>query len=287
MKTVNTVVEDIYSLMTTKQPDGAVDVEQEIDKFGEAVKDLMRKEFSPRDSFDNRKLRLSNIGKDDRYLWNNYNNQGPVEEIQGPTYVKFMYGHLIEEMLLFLTRMSGHSVTDEQKVCEVEGIIGHMDCKIDGIVTDIKSTSTYAFKKFKDATLAYDDPFGYVDQIKAYAYSEGETKVGWLAMDKQNGYLAWLQYDLEDTQAPVYSAISGDIAERIRHVKKIVELEEAPDFCNERVADGKSGNMKLNIGCSYCQFKRSCFPELRTFKYYGGPRYLTEVVNEPKVQEIF
>ena len=106
-------------------------------------------------------------------------------------------------------------------------------------------------------------------------------------MDKQNGYLAWLQYDLEDTQAPVYSAISGDIAERIRHVKKIVELEEAPDFCNERVADGKSGNMKLNVGCSYCQFKRSCFPELRTFKYYGGPRYLTEVVNEPKVQEIF
>ena len=53
MKTVNTVVEDIYSLMTTKQPDEAVDVEQEIDKFGEAVKDLMRKEFSPRDSFDN------------------------------------------------------------------------------------------------------------------------------------------------------------------------------------------------------------------------------------------
>jgi len=62
MKTVNTVVEDIYSLMTTKQPDEAVDVEQEINKFGEAVKELMRKEFSPRDSFDDRKLRLSNIG---------------------------------------------------------------------------------------------------------------------------------------------------------------------------------------------------------------------------------
>ena len=41
------------------------------------------------------------------------------------TYVKFMYGHLIEEMLLFLTKLSGHEVTDEQKQCEVAGIKGH------------------------------------------------------------------------------------------------------------------------------------------------------------------
>jgi hypothetical protein len=59
--------------------------------------------------------------------------------------------------------------------------------KINGIVTDVKSVSTYGFRKFKDGTLAYDDPFGYVAQIKGYAYSEGASKFGWLAMDKQNG----------------------------------------------------------------------------------------------------
>ena len=52
-----------------------------------------------------------------------------------------------------------------------------MDCKIDGVVTDVKSVSTFGFKKFKDGSLAYDDPFGYVAQIKGYAHSEGETEI--------------------------------------------------------------------------------------------------------------
>ena len=194
---------------------------------------------------------------------------------------------LFEELLLFLTRMAGHSVTDEQKKCEVEGIQGSMDCRIDGVVTDVKSTSSYGFKKFKDSSLAFDDPFGYIDQIKAYSHSEGETKFGWLAMDKQNGHLTFLQYDLENTQAPVYEVLKEDIAERIRHVKEMVTSKEVPDYCYETVPDGKSGNMKLAIGCSYCQFKKTCYPELRTFLYSTGPRFLTEVKNEPKVQEIF
>ena len=112
MKTVNTVVDDIYELMTTKSADESVDVEAEIDKFGEAVKQLMRTEFMPDAPRDGRKLRLSNIGRDDRYLWHHYNDTSAGEEIQGHTYVKFMYGHLIEEMLLFLCRLSGHTITD-------------------------------------------------------------------------------------------------------------------------------------------------------------------------------
>ena len=286
MKTTNTLVDDIYKLMKTKNVDKSVDAEAEIDRFGEAVKDLMRKEFTNRGPFDGRKLRLSNIGKDDRYLWNHYNNAGPKEPMQPHTLVKFMYGHLIEEMLLFLTRLSGHKVTDEQKVCEVEGIVGHMDCRIDGVVTDVKSASSYGFKKFKDATLAFDDPFGYIDQIKAYAHSEGETEFGWLAMDKQNGHLTYLKYDLKDTQAPVYEVLKEDIVERVKHVKKVVEAPDAPEHCYAPVPDGKSGNQKLETGCSYCHFKLSCYPPLRAFEYSYGPRYLTEVANEPQVQDI-
>lgn len=284
-KTIYTLVDDIYKLMETKQADSSVDVNAEIDKFGEAVKDLMKKEFGPSKGYDGRKLRLSNIGRDDRYLWNHF-NKTKGEKMQPHNLVKFMYGHLIEEMLLFLVRLSGHSVTDEQKVCEVEGIVGHMDCKIDGIVTDVKSTSSFAFKKFRDGTLAMDDAFGYVDQIKAYAHSEGETKIGWLAMDKQNGHLTFLQYDLEDTQAPIYEFIKGDIRDRVRHVKKLVGLEEPTGYCVEPVPDGKSGNLKLGIKCSYCQYKKHCYPDLRAFAYSMGPKFLSKVVNEPKVMEI-
>jgi len=286
MKTTNTLVDDIYNLVQYKSPDRSVDAEQIIDDFGEACKALMRKEFTQRGSFDGRKLRMSNIGKTDRYLWNHYNNVGPKEKMQPHTLVKFMYGHLIEEMLLLFVRLAGHTVTHEQAEAEVQGIKGSMDCKIDGVVTDVKSASTFGFKKFKDATLAFDDPFGYIDQIKGYARSEGETEVGWLAMDKANGHLTFLKYDLEDKQAPVYEVLGKDIEDRIIHIKEMVEQKEPPELCYETVPDGKSGNMKLATGCSYCHFKHACYPNLRAFAYSYGPRYLTEVVNEPKVQEI-
>ena len=285
MKRVEDVVQDIYALMESRDADPSVDVEAEIDKFGESVKALMRTEFGRKKREDNRKLRLSNIGRTDRYLWNHFNGT-EGEELQPHTYVKFMYGHLIEEMLLFLTRMAGHSVTDEQKVCKVEGVVGHMDCKIDGVVTDVKSASSFGFKKFKDGTLAYDDPFGYIDQIKAYAHSEGETEFGWLAMDKANGHLTYLKYDLNDTEAPVYEALKGDIVDRVKHVKKLVEQPEPAEWCYQPIPDGKSGNSKLSTGCSYCQFKDHCYPNLRVFAYSYGPKYLVDVVKEPKVQEV-
>ena len=284
-KTTDNVVADIYALMESKDADPSVDVEAEIEKFGEGVKALMRTEFGREKREDNRRLRLSNIGRTDKYLWNHFNGT-EGEELQPHTYIKFMYGHLIEEMLLFLTRMAGHSVTDEQKVCNVEGIVGHMDCKIDGVVTDVKSASSFGFKKFKDGTLAYDDPFGYIDQIKAYAHSEGQTEFGWLAMDKANGHLTYLKYDLTDTEAPVYEVLKGDIVDRVKHVKKLVEQPEPAEWCYQPVPDGKSGNSKLSIGCSYCQFKDHCYPNLRVFAYSYGPKYLVDVVKEPKVQEV-
>ena len=280
----DTLIDDIYRLVSTHEVPDNVDVEAEIEKFGEAMKSLMRSEFSRERTEDTRKLRLSMIGRPDKYIWNSFH--GTVkEEIMPHTYVKFMYGHLIEEMLLFLTRMSGHEVTCEQKRCEVEGIVGHMDCKIDGVVTDVKSASTFAFKKFKERRVPEDDQFGYVDQIKAYAHAEGERKFAWLAMDKQNGHLTFCMHDLDDTADPMHELLQGDIAERVRSVKKLVEQEEPVSFCYPDVPDGKAGNMRLDVGCSYCQFKEHCYPELRTFIYANGPKFFTKIVKEPFVVE--
>lgn len=285
MKSIYTLVDDIYDLMENRNTPEGVDVDAEIERFGEAMKDLMKKEFKPSGRGDARNLRLSAIGKPDRELWYSANSYSK-EKLKPHTYIKFMYGHMIEEMLLFFIRMSGHAVTDEQKVCEVEGVKGHMDARVDGRLIDIKSTSSYSFKKFKDGTLAFDDPFGYIAQIKAYAHSEGDTKYGWLAVDKQNGTLAYLEYDETDEQAPVYPFINYDIAERVRNVKKIVAQPQPPTHCYSPVEDGKSGNEKLATGCSYCAYKKHCYPELRTFLYSTGPRFLTKVVNPPKVIEI-
>ena len=285
MKHVYNLVSDIYKLVESKEVAEGVDIDACIEKFGENVKDLMRKEFKEVRN-DSRKLRMSNIGRKDKFLWNVYNDVDKGEDITPPTYVKFLYGHIIEELLLFLTRAAGHTVTDEQKKCEVNGVKGSMDCKINGIVTDVKSASTFGFKKFKEGTLAYDDPFGYVAQIKGYAASEGATKFGWLAMDKQHGHLTYLLYDTEDKQAPVYDLISYDIGERINQIKKMVKQPTAPGVCYDPLPDGKSGNQKLAVGCSYCMYKKQCWPSVRGFLYSTGPRYLVEVVNEPRPIEI-
>ena len=56
--------------------------------------------------------------------------------------------------------------------------------------------------------------------------------------------------------------------------------------CMTPKPDGKSGNLELAIGCSYCQYKKHCYPNLRAFKYSHKPKFLCKVVKEPKVQEL-
>jgi hypothetical protein len=287
LKTTDTIVEDIYKLMDTKVVAEGVDVEKVIKDFGENMKAILVNNITAHE-FDKRKLRMSNIGKKDRQLWYGYKGyQG--EELMPHTRIKFLYGHLIEEMILALTKLSGHEVTAEQKKVEVDGIKGSMDCKIDGILTDVKSASPYGFKKFKDGSLVNDDPFGYIDQIKGYAYAENTTDVGWLVMDKTNGHLTYLKYDMADESQWYWTKLNFfSITDRIKNIKKVVKDEEPPKRCYEPIADGKSGNMKLAVGCSYCAYKQECWKDegLRTFLYSTGPRYLTTVKREPKAVEI-
>ena len=105
-------------------------------------------------------------------------------------------------------------------------------------------------------------------------------------MDKQNGNLSLLQYDLDDTSHPMHKYYSGDIEERISHVKKSVKQEDRPAPCSSPVPDGRSGNVKLSTMCSYCRYKKHCYPEVRAFAYSTGPKFLTKVKNRPKVPEI-
>ena len=108
---------------------------------------------------------MSNIGKPERQLWYEMKSNPREVAISAPTMIKFLYGHILERVVLFLTELSGHEVTDEQKEVKVEGVVGHMDCKIDGEVVDIKSASNFAFKKFSEGTLPENDVFGYLSQL--------------------------------------------------------------------------------------------------------------------------
>jgi len=73
----------------------------------------------------------------------------------------------------------------------------------------------------------------------------------------------------------------------------MVALEAAiPDRCYSAIPDGKSGNMRLPIGCVYCRHNRVCWSDsnegkgLRTFKYASGKRHLVKVAKTPDVEEV-
>ena len=276
MKTIDTVVEDVYNVLATNKADDSIDVETIIEEFGESMKSILRDNvLKVRE--DKRTLRMSNIGRKDRFLW--YVHKGMSQEKMKPsTLMKFLYGHATEELVLALVKLSGHKVTHQQHLAEVSGIKGSMDCMIDDILIDVKTAAPFGFKKFKEGGLRWDDPFGYIDQLRGYAASLDVQEGGWLVIDKTNGHLCTHFENFEHDEP---------ITERIEHLKEVVEREERPEQCYELVADGKSGNTKLAMECSYCVYKQHCFPNMKVFAYSTGPRFLAKVVNYPKVQEIY
>ena len=140
-------------------------------------------------------LRMSSLGVPcERKLWYSVNLPDAGEELDGETILKFLYGDVVEMLLIHLTKLSGHKVVYEQHQVDIEGIKGHIDCIIDGMLIDVKSCSPASFNKFKSGALLIDDPFGYISQLSSYLAALQENsevlykdRAGFLAFDKTNG----------------------------------------------------------------------------------------------------
>lgn len=278
MKNLEDLPDDIYSLF-----DPEVDhecSEENLEAFAENLKELLRQRLSKHNPPES-PIRFSSLGKPDRQMWYEAHPvEGSKEPMLPKTYLKFMYGDIIEQMLLFLAKEAGHEVRDEQMELEVDGVKGHIDAIIDGVVVDVKSASPYGYKKFEDKAVVGDDPFGYVAQLSGYAnvLTPGEG-AAWLAQDKVSGDICI---------SPVSSIVvrHHPPEDRIRELREVIANPEPPERCYDDIPDGKSGNRKLDTGCSYCPHKFRCWPTLRGFAYSGSPRYLTHVERVPDVPEI-
>ena len=283
MKNINTIVEDIYELFNlTPIERDEKEVDDLIDNFGEMLK-VHIKEFmysKPRASGN---LRLSAIGKPDRQLWYDVNTETTEEKLPPSTRIKFLYGYILEELLLLCASIAGHTVEAQQKEVTVEGVLGHQDAVIDGVLVDCKSASGFSFKKFESNTIADDDPFGYMAQISAYAQANGIAEAAFLVIDKSTGKICL---------TPVHSMEMVNASTRVKHLKEVVKGSGVPSKCYAAVPDGKSGNLKLAVGCVYCRHKSMCWSDanqgkgIRTFKYSNGTRELVEVVKTPDVEEV-
>ena len=281
MSDIKTLVEDIYKLFddNNKEP-----TKSDLNMFAKNVCESIKTYLTEDNKNKPRKLRMSSLGKPARQLWYEFYRPDLREHLPPYVKIKFLYGHILEELLLLLARTSGHTVTDEQKQLTLDGISGHQDANIDGWVVDVKSASNYGFKKFKANSLNKEnDSFGYLSQIKAYGEAQDNNKLAFLAIDKQSG---------EITLLPLHQMEFDDVETTIKDIKKSLENKEPPPKCYGDVPFNKSGNRQLAIGCRYCDYKRLCWSDandgkgLRQFNYASGPVYLTQVTTVPNVEEL-
>ena len=229
-------------------------------------------------------LRLSGLGpKCPAQLWYSIHTPLAAEPLPPWARIKYIYGHILEALVIAMAKASGHEVTGEQDAVSVDGIIGHRDCVIDGCIVDVKSASSRAFQKFKDGSIASDDSFGYLDQLDGYLVGSlddhlvrNKTTAYLLAIDKQLGHMVLYEH----------TAREESIRKRIRDYRDVIALDRAPKCTCEEVPEGKSGNYRLGVTASYNAFKYCCHPQLRTFLYASGPVYLTKVIRKPDVIEI-
>lgn len=273
-KSIYQVVPDIEHLLTRQ--DGWLD-DQIAGELGLQVASRLKKQFEPRTAAP--KLRLSSLGpRCPRALWASIHCPEEAESLPPFAVNKYSFGHIVEAWTIAQIKATGHLVTGEQDALVVDGIVGHRDCVVDGCIVDIKSCSSQSYEKFKNGTLAQADDFGYLDQLDAYVVgSDGDPLVETrdrafiLAVDKTLGKVVLYEHRVREEH----------IKERIQRYKQIVALTEPPHCECRSVADGESGNLKLDTRASYSAYKYFCNPNIRIFLYTGGPRYLTQVVRKP------
>ena len=283
MKSIDTLVKDIYNLFNSDEISmNEKEIDIHINEFGDNIKEHLKTSLFEKER-DKNNLRLSAIGRPDRQIWYDVNLNNKAQPFTSPTKIKFLYGYILEELLITLSKIAEHKVTDTQKELEVQGVKGHQDCMIDDVLIDCKSTSPRGFDKFAKGDLIKDDPFGYIAQISAYAEGNNVAKAAFLAINKQSG---------EICLSPVHSLEMINAGDRIDYLKVMVKNNEPPNRCYSDVKDGASGNRKLGTSCFYCNHKRECWKDvnngkgLRVFNYAMGYRYLTKVVREPDVEEV-
>jgi hypothetical protein len=307
-KTIATLEEDIKEMLAdvisgkSKQVD-----EAKLLALGERIaykvgKALTSKEVRVRPP---KTLYMSEIGQPcKRKLWYDYNtpNLAGKEKLLPQNLIKFMYGDILEEVLLFLAEHAGHEVRDQQKRVELDvpsgwKVVGKIDAIIDDTVVDCKTASTYSFKKFEDGLKPEDDSFGYISQLVGYVGAirvdvdasdervrrTGANNPAFLVIDKTTGDITTdvhgaetAAFDTRRTLAEAADAVSHAWPAAIPRLPTVVH----------------TAGQKLGVNCSYCPYKQECWKDsnggkgLRTFIYSTGPLFLTEVTNTPRVTEI-
>ncbi len=223
-----------------------------------------------RDRFADKKIYASEIGtKCMRKLWYKFRPEYAPEQLTASNHIKFSYGDILEELVLFIAKLTGHKVEHRQRRVQVPirdgwSISGKIDATIDGELVDVKSCSSHSFQKIKAGL--EDDAFGYKEQIATYALDHTlvpNNRAFILPVDKTLGHVDLVEFNVNKLADPLVLADSI-----VTHVMGYI-----PVRCYEPVPM-KTGGYKLDTECSYCPFKFTCWPGLKVNVTSRGPVFV-------------
>ena len=281
MKSIDTLCYDIQqTLLGLGGWDKAIS-----EVFGNDLKEISFQRFNKPPTV-RKYLSLSSIGTPcSRKLWYKVNAAEQGEALSAESIGTFFYGDMIEALVIALAKAAGHDVQGEQTKLNVHGIIGHRDCIIDGVTVDVKSASKYSFQKFANNELRENDPFGYISQLSSYVYAGRDDP---LVVDKTTGAFLVVQKDRFKLCLDKY-----DFTEELKTKEqemldaKAMVAGPIPEERITPVPQSKtSPNTMLDVQCNYCEYRKLCWPDVRTFAYSTGYQHLVDVKKEPNVTEI-
>lgn len=227
------------------------------------VKEALAKQFKEGARQRDFTLRMSNIGRPYCQLWF-AKNKPELDKPTNPNFLMNMIlGDLVEAVFKGMLTAAGVEFSDGEGVSMQVGkhtIHGTPDLVTNGRVDDVKSASPYSYQhKFADfETLSRGDAFGYVAQLAGYAEAMGVEPGGWWVVNKATGEFKYVDAD--------------GLREPKRHEAELKSVETKADDLEKNVffrcyTDEEelfrrkpTGNRKLTNACSWCDFKRECWP---------------------------
>lgn len=293
MPKIETLARDIYDLLDRPNADMEFNLDREVDLSKRLISHIRDEVRDPdRTSRPANELYVTQFTSPcNRRVWYNvYGKDIERERIAGKNRFKFVYGDLIEEMVLYFAELAGHTVTHKQHRFEVPlakdqpfVVCGRIDAIIDGVLVDVKSMEGFSFDRLVAGT--YDDKWGYYTQLGIYRHMAQQQGIdvrdcAILAVNKSNGRLHVHRVD-EEQLVGCWSRVVGAI-------KDPTSMYELPD----RHVTTKSGNSVLGAGCSYCPYKFDCYERdgnngLEVYAYSDGPTFMPKpVARPPKVPQI-
>lgn len=279
MKRIEDLVKDLEKLFLEPHKFD----EKNVEDFGRLLAKIVSSRINPPENTTPR-LRMSNIGtKCDRKLWSSLHKSDTAEKFPFEARMKFLFGDILEALLLFLAVEAGHTVTGAQDTLTLYGVEGHRDAVIDGVTVDCKSASSFSYKKFANHLKQEDDGFGYLHQLHSYREAGKDDP---LVLDKDRAAFLVIDKTLGHVCLDIHHKTGISMETFMAIKKKIAARPTMPPRGYTDEPDGKSGNRRLCMECSYCPFKYGCWPDLKTYLYARGPVHLTKVVREPKVEPV-